>query len=136
MTLFKAIKQTTLPIDYFFCMHFPLPFNDRINFDVLTFTSITSTSLCMETRHQKEPALIITRQRSHLLLFVWRQDTKKRLLSPFSHCVEVLQQIPNFNPMVDDTDRSPEFAAEDFDGDKKPAASVKKIEAPVEASLK
>jgi hypothetical protein len=36
---------------------------------------------------------------------------------PFCHCVEVLQQLPKLNPMVNDTDRSPEFAVEDFDGD-------------------
>jgi hypothetical protein len=38
--------------------------------------------------------------------------------------------------MVDDADRSSEFAVEDSDGDKKPAASVNKIGAPMGASLK
>jgi hypothetical protein len=55
---------------------------------------------------------------------------------PFSHCVEVLQQLPTFNPMVDDADRSSEFAAQAFDGDKKPAASVNKIGAPMGAPSK
>jgi hypothetical protein len=54
----------------------------------------------------------------------------------FSHCVEVLHQLPKFNPMVDDADRSSEFAAEDYDGDRKPAASVNKIGVPMAASLK
>jgi hypothetical protein len=55
---------------------------------------------------------------------------------PFHHCVEVLQQLPKFNPMVDDVDRSFDVAVHDFDGDKKPAASVNKIGAPMGASLK
>jgi hypothetical protein len=38
--------------------------------------------------------------------------------------------------MVDDTDISHEFSVEDLDGDEKPAASVNKIESPMEASLK
>jgi hypothetical protein len=54
----------------------------------------------------------------------------------FSHCVEVLHQLPKFNPMVDDADRSLDVAVEDLDGDKKPAASVNKIGAPMGASLK
>jgi hypothetical protein len=33
--------------------------------------------------------------------------------------------------MVDDTDRSSEFAAEEINGDKKPAACVNKIGAPM-----
>jgi hypothetical protein len=33
--------------------------------------------------------------------------------------------------MVDDMDRLSEFAVEDFNGDKKPAASVNKIGAPM-----
>jgi len=53
----------------------------------------------------------------------------------FSHCVEILQGLPKFNPMVDDEDRSSNFAVEDSDGDKKPAA-VNKIGAPMGASLK
>jgi hypothetical protein len=40
----------------------------------------------------------------------------------FSHCVEVLHQVPKFNPMVDDVDRSSDVAVEVVDGDKKPAA--------------
>jgi hypothetical protein len=55
---------------------------------------------------------------------------------PFPHCVEVLHQLPKFNPMVDDADRSADFAAEDSDGDKKHAASINKIGAPMGASLK
>jgi hypothetical protein len=55
---------------------------------------------------------------------------------PFSHCVKVLFQLPKFNPMVDDADRSSDVAAEDSDGDKKFAASVNKIGAPMGASLK
>jgi hypothetical protein len=55
---------------------------------------------------------------------------------PFLNCVEVLHQLPKFNPMVDDADRSSDVAAEDSDGDKKPAASVNKIGAPMGASLK
>jgi hypothetical protein len=35
---------------------------------------------------------------------------------PFSHCVEVLQQPPKYNPMITATDRSSEFAAEAFNG--------------------
>jgi hypothetical protein len=54
----------------------------------------------------------------------------------FSHCVEVLQQLPKFNPMVDDADRSSDVVAEDSDGNKKAAASVNKIGAPMGASLK
>jgi hypothetical protein len=54
----------------------------------------------------------------------------------FSHCVEVLHQLPKFNPMVDDVDRSSDVAVEVLDGDKKPAASVNKIGAPMGASLK
>jgi hypothetical protein len=49
---------------------------------------------------------------------------------PFPHCVEVLHQLPKFNPLVDDADRSSDFSAEDSDGDKKPAASVNKTGAP------
>jgi hypothetical protein len=55
---------------------------------------------------------------------------------PFSHCAEVLQKLPKFNPMVDDVDRSSDVAVEVLDGDKKPAASVNKIGAPIGASLK
>jgi hypothetical protein len=48
--------------------------------------------------------------------------------------------LPKFNPIVDDADRSSEVAAEDSNGDngdqKKPAASVNKIGAPMGASLK
>jgi hypothetical protein len=40
------------------------------------------------------------------------------------------------NPMVDDADRSSDVVAEDSDADKKPAASVNKIGAPIGASLK
>jgi hypothetical protein len=55
----------------------------------------------------------------------------------FFHCVEVLHQLPKFNPMVDDVDRSLNVAVEDLDDDKKPAASgVNKIGAPMGASLK
>jgi hypothetical protein len=54
----------------------------------------------------------------------------------FSHFVEVLRQLPKFNPMVDHVDRSSDVAVEDLDGDKKPAASVNKIGAPMGASLK
>jgi hypothetical protein len=49
---------------------------------------------------------------------------------PFSHCVDVLQQLPEFNTMVDGG------AAEVSDGDNKPATSVNKIGAPMGASLK
>jgi hypothetical protein len=38
--------------------------------------------------------------------------------------------------MIDDADRSSDVVAEDSDGDKKPAASVNKIGAPMGASLK
>jgi hypothetical protein len=38
--------------------------------------------------------------------------------------------------MVDDMQRSSDVAEQDFDGDKKPAASVNKIEALMGASLK
>jgi hypothetical protein len=55
---------------------------------------------------------------------------------PFLHCVEILQQLPKFNPMIDDADRSSDVVAEDSDADKKPAASVNKIGAPMGASLK
>jgi hypothetical protein len=55
---------------------------------------------------------------------------------PFLHCVEVLHQLPKFNPMIDDADRSSDVVAEDSDGDTKPAASVNKIGAPMGASLK
>jgi hypothetical protein len=44
--------------------------------------------------------------------------------------------LPKFNPMVDDVDRSLDVAVEDLHGDKKPAASVSKIGAPMGASLK
>jgi hypothetical protein len=54
----------------------------------------------------------------------------------FIHSVEVLHQLPMFNPMIDDADRSSDVFAEDSDGDKKPAASVNKIGAPMGASLK
>jgi hypothetical protein len=54
----------------------------------------------------------------------------------FCYCVEVLQKLPKFNPMVHDADRTSEFAAEVSDGDKKPAASVNKTGAPMGASLK
>jgi hypothetical protein len=54
----------------------------------------------------------------------------------FSHCVDVLHQLPKFNPMVDDVDRSSDVVAEVLDGNKKPAASVNKIGAPMGASLK
>jgi hypothetical protein len=54
----------------------------------------------------------------------------------FIHCVEVLHQLPKFNPMIDDADRSSDVVAEDSDADKKPAASVNKIGAPMGASLK
>jgi hypothetical protein len=54
----------------------------------------------------------------------------------FSHCVEVLQQFPKFNPMVDDVDQSSDVAVEVLDCDKKPAASVNKIGTPMGASLK
>jgi hypothetical protein len=51
--------------------------------------------------------------------------------------MKVLQQLPKFNPMVDGTDRSLEYFAEDFDCDKKqPGASVNKIGAPIGALLK
>jgi hypothetical protein len=55
---------------------------------------------------------------------------------PFLHCVEVLHQLPKFSPMIDDADRSSDVVAEDSDADKKPAASVNKIGAPMGASLK
>jgi hypothetical protein len=48
----------------------------------------------------------------------------------------VLRKIIQFNPKVDDADRSSDFAAEDSNGDKKPAASVNKIGTPMGASLK
>jgi hypothetical protein len=54
----------------------------------------------------------------------------------FLHCVEILQQLPKFNPMIDDADRSSDVVAEDSDADKKPVASVNKIGAPMGASLK
>jgi hypothetical protein len=54
----------------------------------------------------------------------------------FLHCVEILHQLPKFNPMIDDADRSSDVVAEDSDADKKPAASVNKIGAPMGASLK
>jgi hypothetical protein len=54
----------------------------------------------------------------------------------FLHCVEILQQLPKFNPMIDDADRSSDVVAEDSDADKKPAASVNKIGAPMGAALK
>jgi hypothetical protein len=54
----------------------------------------------------------------------------------FIHCVEVLHQLPKFNPMIDDANRSSDVVAEDSDVDKKPAASVNKIGAPMGASLK
>jgi hypothetical protein len=57
--------------------------------------------------------------------------------SPFLHCVEVLHQLPKFNPMIDDANRSSDVVAEESDADKKPpAASVNKIGAPMGASLK
>jgi hypothetical protein len=54
----------------------------------------------------------------------------------FSHCVKVLHQLPKLNPMVDDADRTSDVAAVDSDGNKKPAASVNKIGAPMGDSLK
>jgi hypothetical protein len=37
----------------------------------------------------------------------------------FIHCVKVLDQLPKFNPMVDDADRfSDDVVAEDSDADK------------------
>jgi hypothetical protein len=54
----------------------------------------------------------------------------------FINCVEVLHQLPKFNPMIDDADRSSDVVAEDSNADKKPAASVNKIGAPMGASLK
>jgi hypothetical protein len=55
---------------------------------------------------------------------------------PFLHCDEVLHQLPKFNPMINDADRSSDVVAEDSNADKKPAASVNKIGAPMGASLK
>jgi hypothetical protein len=55
---------------------------------------------------------------------------------PFLQCVEVLHHLPKFNPMIDDADKSSDVVAEDSDADKKPAASVNKIGAPMGASLK
>jgi hypothetical protein len=49
---------------------------------------------------------------------------------------KVLHQLPKFNPMIVDADRSSDVVAEDSDADKKPAASVNKIGAPMGASLK
>jgi hypothetical protein len=43
--------------------------------------------------------------------------------------------MPKFNP-IDDGDRSSEFAVEDFESDKKHAASVNKIGAPMGVSFK
>jgi hypothetical protein len=54
----------------------------------------------------------------------------QRAMHSHSYCVEVLHQLPKFNPMLDYADRSWDVVADDSDADKKPAASVNKIGPP------